>query len=101
MNKLLLHSITFLLLTIFVSLKVVNTHYFVHIFDEDQKIVNCDTCNDYQNNNQTVYSFSGNEFLTSAVILQVFSRDINKFYLYQPQVTIPGDLYNRPPPDLI
>ncbi len=101
MNKILLHSITFFLLTIFVTLKVVNTHYFVHIFDEDQKIVNCDFCDDYQKNSQTEFTSPDPEPQISNVLLTLFSRDLNNFYFYQPQVTILGNNFNRPPPALV
>lgn len=100
MNKILLHSITFFLLTIFVSLKVVNTHYFVHVFDETETLINCEICNDFQSNTQTDLIPPIEEDLDFKIFQIIDQKELNNFYSYQSQNNPPGCHFNKPPPTL-
>ena len=94
------HIITYLLLGIFISIKVAGLHAFSHYDDKVEDVEHCETC-DFITTNNIIPLINDDIKSIEFNNLEFFTHNIKSYYSFTYNNTLTnGCLFSRPPPTL-
>lgn len=98
MKKGVFKLISFVSLAIFVFVKIANAHTYFHVFEDDNAIENCQTCEYYQVQENHDFPVPATE--NPKIYNPYFPKQAENPVLvsFVPTRTVSGKYFNRPPP---